>query len=51
MKRSYANLMLIFVTIVWGGGFIATSGALDTFFSFLYHDDSFCWRSNHLIVT
>lgn len=34
MKRSYANLMLIFVTIVWGGGFIATSGALDTFSPF-----------------
>lgn len=29
MKRSYANLMLVFVTIIWGGGFIATEGALD----------------------
>lgn len=34
MKRSYANLMLIGVSIVWGGGFIATSGALDTFSPF-----------------
>lgn len=29
MKRSYANLMLVFVTVIWGGGFIATDGALD----------------------
>lgn len=30
MKRSYANMMLLCVTVVWGGGFIATEGALDT---------------------
>lgn len=30
MKKSYANLMLIGVTVIWGGGFIATSGALDS---------------------
>lgn len=29
MKRSYANMMLVFVTLIWGGGFIATDGALD----------------------
>lgn len=31
MKKSYANIMLVIVTIIWGGGFIATSTALDTF--------------------
>lgn len=30
MKKSYANAILVFVTIIWGGGFIATSGALDS---------------------
>lgn len=30
MKKMYANLMLVFVTIIWGGGFIATAGALDS---------------------
>lgn len=30
MKKSYANMMLVFVTVIWGGGFIATSGALDS---------------------
>lgn len=30
MKKSYANLMLVFVTIIWGGGFLATNGALET---------------------
>lgn len=30
MKKSYANVMLMFVTVIWGGGFIATSGALDS---------------------
>lgn len=29
MKKMYANMMLVFVTIIWGGGFIATDGALD----------------------
>lgn len=28
MKKTYANLMLVVVTIIWGGGFLATSGAL-----------------------
>ena len=28
MKKQYANLMLVFVTIIWGGGFLATNGAL-----------------------
>ena len=31
MKRSVANLLLIIVTIIWGGGFIATSAALECF--------------------
>ncbi len=31
MKRSIANMLLVFVTIIWGGGFIATSAALDCF--------------------
>ena len=31
MKRSVANMVLVFVTIIWGGGFIATSAALDCF--------------------
>lgn len=31
MRKSMANLMLVIVTIIWGGGFIATSTALDTF--------------------
>ena len=30
MKKSYANIMLVAVTIIWGGGFIATSGALNS---------------------
>ena len=30
MNRTYANFMLLGVTVVWGGGFIATSGALDS---------------------
>lgn len=30
MKKSYANMMLLFVSIIWGGGFIATSGALES---------------------
>lgn len=34
MKRGYANLLLIIVAIVWGGGFIATDGALDSFTPF-----------------
>lgn len=29
MKKIYANMMLVFVTIIWGGGFIATDGALE----------------------
>lgn len=29
MKKMYANMMLVVVTVVWGGGFIATNGALD----------------------
>lgn len=28
MKRKYANMLLVVVTVVWGGGFIATDGAL-----------------------
>lgn len=28
MKRQYANMLLVVVTIIWGGGFIATDGAL-----------------------
>lgn len=31
MKKSTANLMLVIVTIIWGGGFIATAAALETF--------------------
>lgn len=30
MKRKYANMMLVGVTVVWGGGFIATDGALES---------------------
>lgn len=30
MKKMYANMMLVAVTVVWGGGFIATNGALDS---------------------
>ena len=30
MKKMYANLMLVSVTIIWGGGFIATAEALDS---------------------
>ena len=30
MKKIYANMMLVVVTVIWGGGFIATSGALDS---------------------
>lgn len=29
MRKSTANIMLVIVTIIWGGGFIATSTALD----------------------
>lgn len=29
MRKSTANIMLVIVTIIWGGGFIATSSALD----------------------
>ncbi len=29
MRKSTANIMLVIVTIIWGGGFIATSAALD----------------------
>ena len=29
MKKIYANMILVVVTVVWGGGFIATDGALD----------------------
>lgn len=29
MRKSTANIMLVLVTIIWGGGFIATSTALD----------------------
>lgn len=35
MSKSMANLMLVVVTIIWGGGFIATSTALDTFPPFI----------------
>lgn len=31
MRRSVANMVLVVVTIIWGGGFIATSAALDCF--------------------
>lgn len=31
MRKTTANLVLVLVTIIWGGGFIATSTALDTF--------------------
>lgn len=34
MKKSTANLMLVLVTVIWGGGFIATSAALETFSPF-----------------
>lgn len=30
MNKNYANVMLVLVTIVWGGGFIATDGALNS---------------------
>ena len=30
MKKRYANLLLMVVTIIWGGGFLATDGALET---------------------
>lgn len=35
MNEKRANLCLVFVAIVWGGGFIATSIALDTFTPFM----------------
>lgn len=28
MKKSHANMLLVLVTIIWGGGFLATDGAL-----------------------
>ena len=31
MKKSVANGLLVFVTVIWGGGFIATASALETF--------------------
>ncbi|MEF9919853.1 MAG: DMT family transporter [Erysipelotrichaceae bacterium] len=31
MKRTHANMILVIIAIVWGGGFIATQGALDGF--------------------
>ena len=31
MKKSVANGLLVFVTVIWGGGFIATAAALETF--------------------
>ena len=31
MRKTTADLLLILVTIIWGGGFIATSSALETF--------------------
>lgn len=31
MKRGTANILLVIVTVIWGGGFIATSAALDCF--------------------
>lgn len=34
MHRSTANLILVFVTIIWGGGFIAMSTALSAFSPF-----------------
>lgn len=34
MKKTYANLMLLAVAVIWGGGFIATSNALDNFSPF-----------------
>lgn len=35
MRKSMANGMLVIVTIIWGGGFIATSTALDSFPPFM----------------
>lgn len=35
MRKSIAYGMLVLVTIIWGGGFIATSTALDTFPPFM----------------
>ena len=29
MKKCYANMLLVFVTVIWGGGFLATDGALN----------------------
>lgn len=34
MKRRTANLLLVLVAIIWGGGFIATAAALDCFHPF-----------------
>lgn len=34
MTKMQANIVLIFVTIIWGGGFIATDSALQTFSPF-----------------
>ena len=34
MRKSTANLLLVIVTVVWGGGFIATSTALNVFSPF-----------------
>lgn len=34
MRKTTANLMLIVVTVIWGGGFIATSTALNVFSPF-----------------
>lgn len=34
MKKIYANGLLFIVTIIWGGGFLATNSALDSFSPF-----------------
>lgn len=34
MSKLQANLVLVIVTVIWGGGFIATSSALETFSPF-----------------
>lgn len=65
MKKSYANMILVFVTVIWGGGFIATSGALESLSPFYIMMIRFlgaailplciCWKSlrklDHLTVS
>ena len=45
MRKASANLVLIVVTIIWGGGFIATSTALNVFSPFTILMIRFVWAA------